>query len=198
MSSVLLDMAISLDGCIAGENGDDPGLYDWYFAETSTDTTTFIKDELIGSIGAMILGKRAFGDDPNGFDTPYKIPHFVLSHEVRETVARDGMQYIFVTQGIEHALAQAKAAAGDKFVCVAGGAETARQFIEAGWLDEIQLHLVPVIVGNGLRLWGQAGAAWPKLEAIRVLGNEGVTHLRFRVIKDGDAHRTAAALTSEP
>jgi dihydrofolate reductase len=133
MGNVLLDMAISLDGFIAGPNGEDGGLYDWYFAPS--DNSTLVKDELLETIGAMILGRRAFGDQPDGFDTPYKVPHFVLSHADRELVAREGMQFIFVPDGIEQALAQAQAAAGNKLVCVAGGAHTAQQFIKAGLLD---------------------------------------------------------------
>ncbi len=180
MGSVLLDMAVSLDGFVAGPNGADGGLYDWYFAPAPP--STLVKDELLETVGAMILGRRAFGDEPGGFDTPYKVPHFVLSHAPRETVARDGVQFIFVTDGIEHALAQAQAAAGDKLVCVAGGARTAQQFINAGLLDEIQLHLVPVLLGDGLRLFDGPGAKPMHLERTRVIEGTGVTHLRFRCI----------------
>ena len=181
MGNVLLDMAISLDGFIGGPNDEDSGLYDWYFAPG--DDAAFVKDELLETIGAMIIGRRAFGDEPDGFDTPYKVPHFVITHQPRETVAREGTRFSFVTDGIEHALAQAKAAAGDKAVCVAGGANTAQQFIKAGLLDEIQLHLVPVLLGDGLRLFDQTGAQNVQLERTRVLKSGGVTHLRFRIIR---------------
>ncbi|HEY0602055.1 MAG TPA: hypothetical protein VGD58_04045, partial [Herpetosiphonaceae bacterium] len=110
MGNVLLDMAISLDGFVGGPNEEDVGLYDWYFAPS--DEATFVKDELLTTIGAMILGRRTFGDQPDGFDTPYKMPHFVLTHTAREPVSRDGMQFIFVSEGIQHALALAQAAAG--------------------------------------------------------------------------------------
>lgn len=182
MGNVLLDMAISLDGYIAGPNHEDRGLYDWYFAPD--DKAAFVKDELIESTGAMILGRHTFGDQPDGFDTPYKVPHFVLTHEPRATISRGDMQFIFVSDGIEHALALAQAAAGDKLVCVAGGAQTAQQFIKAGLLDEIQLHLVPVLLGAGIRLFDQTGADALKLECTRVVEGAGVTHLRFHSVKD--------------
>ncbi|CAA9225844.1 MAG: Dihydrofolate reductase [uncultured Chloroflexia bacterium] len=181
MGNVLLDMALSLDGFVAGPTDEDSGLYNWYFAPG--DDATFVKDELLETIGAMIIGRRAFGDEPDGFDTPYKVPHFVLTHHARDPIARGGMQFIFVTDGIEHALAQAKAAAGDKVVCVAGGANTAQQFIKAGLLDEIQLHLVPVLLGGGLRLFDQTGGQDMRLERTRVIEGEGVTHLRFRILR---------------
>ncbi|HEY0734121.1 MAG TPA: dihydrofolate reductase family protein [Herpetosiphonaceae bacterium] len=181
MGNVLLDMAISLDGFVGGPNDEDAGLYDWYFAPS--DEATVVKDELLTTIGAMILGRHTFGDQPDGFDTPYKMPHFVLTHTAREPVSRDGMQFIFVSEGIQHALALAQAAAGDKLVCVAGGAQTAQQFIRAGLIDEIQLHLVPILLGAGVRLFEQTGAEPLNLERTRVIQGSGVTHLRFRTIK---------------
>lgn len=177
MGTVLLDMAMSLDGCISGPSGGDDGLHDWYFAPEG-DAGAVI-DELIHGIGAMILGRRVFGDQPEGFDTPYKVPHFVLSRTPRPTVENGGVPFIFVADGIERALAQAQAAAGDKIVCVAGGAETARQFLQAGLLDEVQIHLVARLLGGGLRLFDQMPPA--QLEQTRVLHSPGVTHLRYRV-----------------
>ncbi len=177
---IFLDMAVSLDGFVAGPNGEDGGLHDWYFAPSGH--SQLILDELLRDIGAMVLGKRAFGDQPDGFDTPYKVPHFVLTHEVREPVTNGGATFYFVSDGIESAVSRAKAAAGDRDVCVAGGAETAQQLLRAGLVDEIQLHVVPVLFGGGLRLFGGVKA---DLERLRVLTGEGVTHLRFRVRKGG-------------
>lgn len=179
MSNVLLDMAMSLDGFVAGSTDEDSGLYDWYFAPSGNSTVVI--DELIQGIGAMILGKRAFGDAEEGFDTPYKIPHFVLTHTARPSVENGGATFIFVDGGIESALAQAQAAAGKKMVCVAGGAATAQQYLRAGLVDEMQLHMVPVVLGEGLRLFDQIGPM--KMEQTRVLESSGVTHLRFRVVK---------------
>ena len=165
MGKVFVDMAISLDGFVAGLNDEDNGLYNWYFAPSGNAIAVI--DELLQTIGAMIIGRRSFGDQPDGFDTPYKVPHFVLTHTARPSVARDGATFAFVDTGIESALAQAQAAAGEKAVCVAGGAATAQQFLNAGLIDEVQLHLVPVLLGQGLRLFDHAAPM--ELERTRVL-----------------------------
>ena len=178
MGKVFVDMAMSLDGFVAGPNNHDSGLHDWYFAPTGN--ATVVIDELLVGIGAMILGKRAFGDQPDGFDTPYKVPHFVLTHQARQPVAHADVPFIFVADGIESALRQAQAAAGTKDICVAGGAATAQQFLNAGLIDEVQIHLVSLLLGDGLRLFEQGTPR--KLERTRVLESAGVTHLRFRVV----------------
>jgi dihydrofolate reductase len=180
VGKIFLDMAVSLDGFISGPNGGDGGLHDWYFAETGKSEQ--ILEELQTGIGAMILGARAFGTSPDGFDTPYKVPHFILTHTPRATVNRDGAQFMFVTDGIQSAFESAKAAAGDKDVCVAGGANTAQQFLQAGLLDEIQLHLAPVILGSGIRLLEHLGSDL-KLERIRVIAAPLATHLQYRIVK---------------
>jgi dihydrofolate reductase len=172
-------MAMSLDGFIAGPNNEDGGLHDWYFAPAGN--AIFVIDELIQEIGAMILGNHVFGNEPEGWDTPYKVPHFVLTHTPRNPIERGGMAFHFVTDGIEDALARAKAAAGEKITCVAGGASMAQQFLSAGLVDELQIHLVPVLMGGGLRLFDHLGST--KLEQTRVLESPGVTHLRYRVMK---------------
>ncbi len=177
---VFLDMAVSLDGFVNGPNGEDGGLHNWYFAPAGD--SRLILDELLQNIGAMVLGKRTFGEQPEGFDTPYRVPHFVLTHETREPVANGGATFYFVSDGLESAVSQAKTAAGERDVCVAGGAETARQLLQAGLIDEVQLHLVPKLFGGGLRLFEGVKA---DLEPVRVLEGEGVTHLRYRVLREG-------------
>lgn len=179
MGTVLLDMAMSLDGFVSGPDGGDDGLHDWYF-EPKGDASVVI-DELLGDIGAMILGRRVLGEQPEGFDTPYKVPHFVLTHTANPTVEKGGVPFIFVTEGIEQLVAQAQAAAGKKLVCVAGGAQTAQQLLNAGLIDEVQIHLVSRFLGGGLRLFDQLAPV--PLERTRVLESPGVTHLRFRVIR---------------
>ena len=178
MGAVVLDMSMSLDGFVSGPNGEDSGLHDWYFAPSSNDTRVI--DELLHTIGAMIIGRKVLGDPPDGFHTPYKVPHFVLTHTPRPTVTTEGVPFIFVADGIAQAVAQAQAAAGEKVVCVAGGAATARQLFAANLIDELHLHVVSVLLGNGLRLF--AGASM-KLERTRVIESPGVTHLQFRVAK---------------
>lgn len=179
MTKVFLDMAMSLDGYIGGSSNEDAGLYDWYFAPSGD--ARFVIDETLQSTGAMILGRRAFGDDENGFDTPYKVTHFVLTHKTLPTVSRDGATFVFVADGVESALAQARVAAGEKDVCIAGGAATAQQFLRAGFVDEVQIHLVPIILGQGIRLFDELPSI--RLEQTRVLQSGGVTHLRFEVVK---------------
>jgi dihydrofolate reductase len=180
MGSVFVDMVMSLDGFIAGPNNDDGGLHDWYFAPSGNAVGMI--DELLHTIGAMIIGKRSFGDQPEGFDTPYKVPHFVLTHTPRQTVTNGDVPFIFVADGIASALAQAQAAAGEKAVCVAGGATTVQQFLNAGLVDEVQIHLVSKLLGSGLRLFEHGVPV--TLERTHVLESPGVTHLRFRVLKE--------------
>lgn len=181
---VYLDMAVSLDGFISGPNGEDNGLHDWYFSPSPPSQGVI--DELMATMGAMVMGKRAFGGDEKaieeGFDTPYKLPHYILTHSPLKSVERDGTSFHFITDGIESVLEQAKEAAGDKDVCVAGGANVAQQFLKAGLLDEVRLHVVSKLFGAGLRLFGDTAV---KLERTQVTLGEGVTHLRFRVKREG-------------
>jgi dihydrofolate reductase len=179
MGTVLLDMAISLDGFVAGSTGGDDGLHDWYFEPKGN--ASLVIEELLGGIGAMVLGRRVFGEQPEGFDTPYKVPHFVLTRTPRPTVENNGVPFIFIADGLQEAVAQAQAAAGDRLVCVAGGADTAQQLLNAGLIDELQLHVVSRFLGGGLRLL--EGLEPMQLERIRVLESPGVTHLRFRVLR---------------
>jgi dihydrofolate reductase len=193
MGTVVLDISMSLDGFIAAPNGDDKGLHDWVFGGTipvttggmtfhlTSDSSAEIFGELVQTAGAVVIGNRAFnvsGDNP-----PLQLPSFVLSHDAREMVVKQGTTITFVTDGIESALAQAKAAAGDKNVYVFGGANTAQQYIQAELLDEFQIHLVPILLGDGIRLFDQIGTEHIELESMRVIESPGVTHLRFRIVK---------------
>jgi dihydrofolate reductase len=149
--------------------------------------------EHVGSIGATIMGRRMFSggegpwaDDPNrdawwGDTPPFHHPVFILTHHPRETVTKEGgTTFAFVTDGIESALDQARAAAGDKDVAVAGGARVAQQYLDAGLLDELQIHVAPVLLGGGVRLFENEHA---EIELVRVVESPAVTHLRYRVAK---------------
>jgi dihydrofolate reductase len=144
--------------------------------------------------GAVLMGRRMFSggegsweDDPNpdawwGDDPPFHVPVFVLTHHERETVPKEGgTTYTFVTDGIESALDQARAAAGDKDILVAGGADVAQQYLKAGLLDEIQLHVAPVLLGDGVRLFEGLGPDDAKLELADVTESPAVTHIRYQV-----------------
>ena len=109
---------------------------------------------------------------------------FILTNHAREPVAkRGGTTFTFVTDGIEAALEQARAAAGDKDVAVAGGATLAQQYLAAGLLDELQIHLAPVFLGDGVRLFDNLGAEPIVLKPTRVIDSPAVTHLRYRIVK---------------
>jgi dihydrofolate reductase len=152
--------------------------------------------ETLDTAGAVLMGRRMFSggeglweDDPVadgwwGDDPPFRVPVFVLTHHARETVAKQsGTSFIFVTDGLESALAQAREAAGDKDVSVAGGASLVQQCIEAGFLDEMQIHLVPVFLGGGVRLFDQLGDTRGDLEVERAIHSPAVTHVKYRLPK---------------
>jgi dihydrofolate reductase len=152
--------------------------------------------EGVEATGAFVMGRRMFSggegpweDDPRadgwwGDEPPFHAPVFILTHHAREPVTKEGgTTYTFVTDGVEVAFAQARAAAGDKNVGVAGGASVAQQFLAAGLLDEIQLHVAPVLLGGGVRLFEDLGTERIELEPTRVLSSPAVTHVRYRVVK---------------
>jgi dihydrofolate reductase len=183
MGKVLLDMAMSLDGFIAGPNNTDGGLYNWYFAPAPESASVI--DELVKTIGAIIMGRHTYetGDEADGFaDDPYTATRFVLTHHLPEKVAKGAETFIFVTDGIESALRQAQAAAGEKVVAIGGGADVAQQYLRAGLVDEIQIHLIPTLLGDGLRLFEHHNTATIPLERTRVIESVGVTHLKYRVV----------------
>lgn len=184
MGKVLVDLSMSLDGYIAGPQDEDGGLHNWYFAPSANDTEVIA--ELVNTLGAIVMGRRSYdmGEKHGGFeDDPYKAAYFVLTHRVPEKVAKGATAFTFVTDGIESALQQAKAGAGDKDVAIGGGANIVQQFLKAGLIDDIQIHLVPVLLGDGVRLFEHLGAAPIELESTRVIEATGVTHLKFRVVK---------------
>jgi dihydrofolate reductase len=161
--------------------------------ETNVDTE--VVEESVAGVGSTVMGRRMFSggagpwdEDPNadgwwGDDPPFRHPVFILTHHPRETVTKQGgTTFTFVTDGIESTLEQARAAAGDKNVAAAGGANVVQQYLAVGLLDELQLHVVPVLLGGGVRLFGD-GADRVQLERTRVIESPSVTHLRYRVLK---------------
>jgi dihydrofolate reductase len=183
MGKVVLDMAISLDGFVAGPNDEDGGLHDYFFSP-SPETAAVIA-EGIQETGAIIMGRRTYnlGDQYDGFaDTPYKVPHLVLSHSTPAKPTKGETKFIFVPDGIELALAQAQGAAGAGDVVIGGGANIAQQFLAAGLIDQIQLHLVPKLLGQGLRLFDTQYP--PKnLERTHIVAAPDVTHITYRVLR---------------
>jgi dihydrofolate reductase len=181
LATVLLDMAISQDGFIGVPGEADPGLYDWYL--DPSDASRPVVEELVRTTGAIVLGRGAFGtgDDADGWDdTPYAVPHFVVTH--RPPVGRldEPVEFVFVTDGVVAAVARAREAAGDRYATIGGGADVARQCLADGLVDEIQLHVVPVLLGSGIPLF-DGSVARTRLTKIRAVDAPNVTHLRYRV-----------------
>ncbi|CAN5225905.1 hypothetical protein BH18CHL2_BH18CHL2_03810 [soil metagenome] len=131
------------------------------------------------------IGKRMFDlADGWGDNPPFHVPVFVLTHERREPLAKDGgTTFTFVHDGIESALSQARAAAGEKDVSLAGGAKTIQQYLNAGQIDEMQIHIAPLLLGQGIRLFGDLDGRHIALESTRVIESPAVTHLRYRVLR---------------
>jgi dihydrofolate reductase len=150
--------------------------------------------ESLTATGSVVMGRRMFSggqgpwdEDRNadgwwGDDPPFRVPVFVATHHAREPVSKQGgTTFTFVTEGVEAAVEQARAVAGDKDVLVAGGAMAIQQALEARMLDEFQIHLVPVLLGGGTRLLDRLEGADFRLEPSRVVDSSTVTHLRYRV-----------------
>jgi dihydrofolate reductase len=211
MTRLVTDLSVSLDGYVAGrspsleqplgEGGEQ--LHEWALALESwrrphgleggvTNASSAVVEEMLAGSGAFLMGRRMFSggegpweDDPKangwwGEEPPFHAPVFVLTHHEREPLElQGGTTFTFVTDGIEAALELARQAAGDKDVVVAGGASLVQQYLAAGLLDELNVDLVPILLGGGTRLLD--GPPGIELECVRVVGSEGVTHLRYRV-----------------
>jgi dihydrofolate reductase len=153
-----------------------------------------VVEEANANVGAEIMGRGKFGppgggpwgDDPWpgwwGDDPPFHKPVFVVTHHEREPLTLTDTTFTFVTDGIEAALEQAKAAAGDKDVYIGGGADIINQYLAAGLVDEIEVHIAPLILGGGERLFDGVGPDL-KLEQLRAVEAPGVAHLKYRVVK---------------
>jgi dihydrofolate reductase len=158
------------------------------------NASTPVVEEEKANVGAEIMGRGMFGppdggpwgDDPWqgwwGEEPPFHMPVFVVTHHEREALTLSDTTFAFVTDGIESALAQAKEAAGDKDVFIAGGGDVINQYLAAGVVDEVELHAVPILLGSGSRLFDGVGPDL-KLEQLRAVEAPGVAHLTYRVVK---------------
>ena len=155
-------------------------------------------DELVQAtrerVGAEIMGRRMFiggegawEDDPNaeawwGDNPPFHVPVYVLTHHPRESEVKEGgTTFHFVTDGIESALERARNAAGDRDVALGGGASVAQQYLSAGLLDELHIHVSPILLGGGVSLFGELGTDAPALKLTNVVESPLVTHLSYEV-----------------
>ena len=204
MGKVAMGLSMSLDGFIAGPN-DGPQsplgeggerLFAWFsggeteYRLPGTEMVFNVSPqsaELLGEahskMGAFVTGRRTF-DIANGWggNPPLGVPTFVVSHTVPQEWVYEGSPFTFVTDGVESAVEQARAVAGDKDVAV-GAASIVQQCIRAGLLDEIHVDLVPVLLGDGVRLFDDLGTGPIDLQSTQVVEGTGVTHLTFRVVK---------------
>ena len=211
MARLRANIAISLDGYAAGPDQSEENplgkggmqLHEWVFGLAAwrkphgleggdVNASSAVVEESIANVGATIMGRNMFGgrgpwgDQPwNGWwgdDPPFHTPVFVVTHHPREPlVMQGGTTFTFVTDGIESALTQAMSAAGGKDVTLGGGASVIQQYLKAGLLDELQINLVPVLLGGGERLFDNVDGA--RLEQVRVVEAPGVTHLRYHAIR---------------
>jgi dihydrofolate reductase len=211
MARVIVPLGMSLDGFIAATNDgfDNPDdgmrLFQWYFdgdtpirqyqeaanrgvatnapfALTACSAAVF--QDLVDGTGAVVAGRRTY-DVSHGWGGNGPIPQlplFIVTHRVPDTVPLGESAYTFVTDGVESAIEQAKAAAGDKYVSLLG-ASVPQHCLRAGLLDEIQIHLMPTLLGNGTRLFEHLGDRRIELETVSVVECPGVTHLRFRLAR---------------
>ena len=161
--------------------------------DTDSPSNAVMRDTLAGN-GAVIIGRNMFGGGPGPWDEanpwngwwgdepPFHVPVFVLTHHAREPLElRGGTTFHFVTEGPEAAVAAAREAAGGRRGSGGGGAQPAQQLLVLGAIDEVQIHLVPITLGGGARLFDNVGDL--RLEPIRVIDTPQVTHLRYRVVR---------------
>jgi dihydrofolate reductase len=202
MSRTTCHMSISLDGFVAGpdQSADNPlgvggmALHDWHLRadEIGSEADIALRDELLTPAGAYVMGRNMFGpirgewaDDWRGWwgeEPPYHAPVFVLTHYAREPIEMEGgTTFHFVTTGFEDALDQARAAAGDRDVDIAGGASAVRQALAAGAIDELVLDIVPILLGRGERIFDEATDA--RFEPVEVLPSPNATHIRYRIAR---------------
>lgn len=213
MARLRFQISMSLDGFIAGPNQSEENplgeggmqLHAWAFSLEAwrkrhgqeggeVNASTSVVEETWENIGATVMGRNMFGgrgpwgDDPWegwwGEDPPFHTPVFVITHHARQPVAkRGGTTFTFITDGIESARGQALAAAVGKDVALGGGANVAQQYLKAGLIDEMQIHLVPVLLGDGARLFESLEPARIGLKCTRAVEAPGVTHLTYRLLK---------------
>jgi dihydrofolate reductase len=211
--SMSLDGFIAGPNMAPGKGLGDGGeqLHEWGFATKAfreshgrsggtTNTDSDVIEEARRSSGAVVMGRgmfgggegpwgedEAWGDEPWegwwGDEPPFHMPVFVLTHHARNPLTKGETTFTFVTDGIEAALEQAQAAAGDKDVSVGGGANVVQRYLKAGLIDEFQIHVAPVFLGRGVRLFDDLGTDQVELECTRVIQSPAVTHLSYRIVK---------------
>lgn len=193
MGKVIFDVSMSLDGFMTAANRrpDQPmgdggeRLHEWAFGGDERDRTVLADGA--GALGAVIAGRRTYDDSlpwwgADGPTGPARVPVFVLTHDAPATAPEGGV-YTFADGGIEDALARARTTAGGRDVCVMGGAETGRAYLTAGLVDELSIHLVPVLFGGGTNMFDGLGDRHLRLENLGCVQTTSATHLRFGIVR---------------
>jgi dihydrofolate reductase len=200
VAGVVVDISMSLDGFVAGPNdglgrglgqGGEP-IHNWVMGGpwTYEGGTPFqasgvdreVIDEMFSDAGAVIVGRRMYDVvDGWGDESPFDLPVFVLTSRPHPPRTVGSTSYTFVTDGIHSALRQARDAAGGKPVSVGGGARVVQQFLAERLVDEMQIHIAPVLLGDGKRLFEHLGGALPHLDQLRVRESPHATHIRYRL-----------------
>ena len=213
MARLRFQISMSLDGFVAGPNQSEQDplgeggmqLHEWVFGLAAwrrrhgldggdVNASTEVVEESLENVGATVMGRNMFGgkgpweehrwDGWWGDDPPFHMPVFVVTHHARDPLEKGGgTTFTFVTDGIESALEHAREAAGGRDVALGGGANIAQQYLKAGLIDELQVHVVPVLLGDGVRLFDNLAGADVGFECTRAVEAPGVIHLTYRVVK---------------
>jgi dihydrofolate reductase len=210
VSKVRVHISVSADGYVAGPNQslENPlgeggeALHEWVVALRAwrephgmeggeVNASTPVVEGMTANVGAEIMGRGKFGGGPGpwdgawrgwwGDDPPFHMPVFVVTHHEREPLTLSDTTFTFVSDGIESALDQARRAAAGKDVLIGGGASVINQYLAAGLVDEVELNVVPLVLGGGARLFDGVGPEL-RLEQVRAIEAPGVTHLKYRVV----------------
>lgn len=194
MGKVVVHKSMSLDGYVAGPDvrvdqalgAGGEQLHAWMFADDIDPADAEVAAESYSTdrVGAVLMGRTHFtvGIGHWGDDGTFRMPCFVVTHRSSEPVVKGPTTFTFVTDGLEAALARAQDAAGSKDVNVMG-ASTSRQLLAAGLVDEVQINLVPIVLGGGARLFDGLGPDGPQFEHVRIVDSPRVTHLTYRVLR---------------
>jgi dihydrofolate reductase len=198
MALITAQMSVSLDGFFSGPEDIDAGFHRvtrWVIDTIAWrdrqgleggehNANSKLIAEMQEATGAYVMGRRMFdvGEAPWGDNPPFHAPVFVVTHRPRETLSRaGGTTFTFVTDGVDTAIEQARAAAKAKDVAISGGGNLLRQVIRAGLLDQLELHISPVLIGDGIRLFDPAEHDAVELTPTRVIDTPDVTHIRYKV-----------------
>jgi dihydrofolate reductase len=211
MSKLRFNISMSLDGFVAGPDPSEQDplgkrgeeLHEWVLPLAAwrephgkeggeVNASTPVVEGWSENVGAIIMGRNMFGGGPGpwgeppwqgwwGDEPPFNAPVFVLTHHARDPLELKGTTFHFVTGGIESALEQARDAAGGKDVSIAGGANVAQQYLAAGLVDEMEIAIVPIMLGGGTRLFQSLGGAELELSQVQAIEAPGVVHLKYRV-----------------